>query len=177
MNDPIYQSERWDDVAYEIPVAIGRYSITLHFAEIWFTTSQSRVCNVVIDDCPSPFLATNYDIIAAAGPLSKYTISIPCTIVDGFLSIRLLRVVDNPKISGIEFIFTDPHLAHSVPDISGDAGSFAVDTDNNQEEAVPVDGSNSHTHAPDKALVSYQWTAEDNILLGTGVKPNLLHGV
>ncbi len=38
----LYQGERYGNFAYHIPLAPGKYRLTLHFAETWFGTSESH---------------------------------------------------------------------------------------------------------------------------------------
>jgi hypothetical protein len=38
----LYQGERYGNFAYRIPLAPGKYRLTLHFAETWFGTPESR---------------------------------------------------------------------------------------------------------------------------------------
>jgi hypothetical protein len=37
----LFQGERYGNFSYRIPVAPGRYSVTLHFVETWFGTAES----------------------------------------------------------------------------------------------------------------------------------------
>jgi len=38
----LYQGERYGNFAYHIPLAPGKYRLTLHFAETWFGTLESH---------------------------------------------------------------------------------------------------------------------------------------
>jgi Malectin domain len=119
-NDEVYKSERNNNMKYEIPVPIGTYFITLHFAEIFWKNIGDRVFDVLIHDCVPPLVESQYDIVKAAGaPLTKTIIARLCAVDDGSLSIELNNAIhDMPKLSGIEVVFTVPHLAHSVSDVS-----------------------------------------------------------
>jgi Malectin domain len=35
LDDPIYQSERWGEFTYEVPVPKGDYEVIIHFAEMY----------------------------------------------------------------------------------------------------------------------------------------------
>ena len=48
-DDPLYQSERYGDFSYAIPVATGDYLVTLKFAEIYWTQPGQRVFNVLLE--------------------------------------------------------------------------------------------------------------------------------
>lgn len=69
----LYQSERFGHFSYAIPVAPGRYTVTLHFAERFFGPANpaptgkgpgSRVFHVF---CNGAWLLKNFDIYQAAG--------------------------------------------------------------------------------------------------------------
>jgi hypothetical protein len=66
-----YRSERYGNFSYAIPVAPGRYSVTLHFAEAWFGPWKpsgggegSRVFDVY---CNGTALLKGFDIFKTAG--------------------------------------------------------------------------------------------------------------
>ena len=70
--DPeMFQAERFGNFRYTIPVAEGRYTVTLRFAETWFGPDRaagggagSRIFNVY---CNGIALLRNFDIFRAAG--------------------------------------------------------------------------------------------------------------
>ena len=100
--DQIYQSERWGNVQYAIPVpSPGTYAVDLHLAEIFFTAAGSRVFNINIEN--GQFTRSNFDIIQTYGPNNTaYVLRADnLTISDGIINISLTAVVDNAKLSGI----------------------------------------------------------------------------
>ncbi len=100
-NDVVYQSERYGNFSYAIPVSSGTYTVKLHFAEIFFTSSNSRIFNVNIENGKGSL--TNYDIYAEAGSNTMIVKSFPgIAVTDGTLNISFTSVKDNAKISGIE---------------------------------------------------------------------------
>ena len=67
----LYRGERYGNFAYHIPLAPGKYRLTLHFAETWFGTpesrqsgSESRRFNVIANGAP---LLQNFEIRKEAG--------------------------------------------------------------------------------------------------------------
>jgi hypothetical protein len=70
--DPeLYRGERYGNLTYSIPVAPGRYSVTLRFAEAWFGPGKpagggvgSRVFDIL---CNGVALVRNFDIYKEAG--------------------------------------------------------------------------------------------------------------
>ncbi|HXE10498.1 MAG TPA: malectin domain-containing carbohydrate-binding protein [Bryobacteraceae bacterium] len=71
----IYESERYGNFCYRIPLAQGKYRLTLHFAETWFGTPQntqpavgSRLFNVFANGTA---LLRNFDIAKEAGGANR----------------------------------------------------------------------------------------------------------
>jgi Malectin domain/IPT/TIG domain len=94
------------------------------------------------------------------------TIDFPVAVSDGFLTIAFTESIprlDNAKANGIEVQLIGPHFAHAV---TGGPYSF-VDTDGDGDALVPVDGSESHTHAPGETLNSFIWKI-GTLIIGTG---------
>jgi hypothetical protein len=75
-SDPeLYKSERYGNFTYTIPVADGRYSVTLRFAETWFGTDQasnggegSRLFDVLSNGV---ILLKGFDIFREAGGAAR----------------------------------------------------------------------------------------------------------
>ena len=100
--DPkLYQTERYGNFTYQFAVPNGSYTVTLKFAEIYWTTVGQRIFNVAINGTP---VLTNFDIIAAAGA-SNAAIdkTFPMTTSTGAITIQFTSgSADLPKISAIE---------------------------------------------------------------------------
>lgn len=103
-DDPLYQTERSDDtgatISYEIPVpSAGEYEVTILMAEIYFDTEGTRVFDVIVEDQD---FAKGLDIVEqVGGNFMPLEISKTLVVADGFVSIDLNPVVENPKISAI----------------------------------------------------------------------------
>jgi GH35 family endo-1,4-beta-xylanase len=97
----VYQTERWNNyLAYAIPVEKGKeYKLTLKFAEIYFSSANSRIFDVTIE---SQLFLDNFDVFAQAGGknIAKDT-SITFTASDDFLNIELKASLDNASIKAI----------------------------------------------------------------------------
>ncbi|OFX61066.1 MAG: hypothetical protein A2066_12420 [Bacteroidetes bacterium GWB2_41_8] len=97
----IYKTERWSTyLAYAIPVESGKkYMLTLKFAEIFFSTSGSRLFDVSVE---GKLFLDNFDVFAKAGGknIAKDT-SIVVTATDNLINIELANVLDNVSIKGI----------------------------------------------------------------------------
>ena len=109
--DPLYRTERWifpgERLAYNLPVADGRYVVRLHFAEIWAGTIKSnmRRFDVLVE---GEKVLAGYDIAAEVGPMTATVEQIVTEVHDGSLDIELEHVVENPKISAIEVFALEP---------------------------------------------------------------------
>lgn len=94
----LYQSERYGNYKYEIPVTNSSYSVKLNFAELYQQTSGARQFSVSIEGEP---IAQNLDLYAQVGGNTAYEIIVPMVLVaDGSLTIELSAQIDNATISG-----------------------------------------------------------------------------
>lgn len=97
----IYKSERWNNyLAYAIPVESGKkYKLTLKFAEIFLSSSNSRLFDVTVE---GQLFLKSFDVFAEAGGknIAKDT-SMVITPTDNSISIELKAVRDNASIKGI----------------------------------------------------------------------------
>jgi hypothetical protein len=97
-DDRLYQSERYGDFSYAIPVMNGDYLVTLRFAEIYWTQPGQRVFNVLIEGVK---VLSKLDVVAKVGPNTAYDVTIPIHVTDGQLNIKFQSVVDYAKVSAI----------------------------------------------------------------------------
>jgi hypothetical protein len=97
-DDRLYQSERYGDFSYAVPVENGDYLVTLKFAEIWWTQPGQRVFNVLMEGVK---VISNLDLVAKVGPNTAYDVTLPVHVTDGKLSIKFHSVVDCAKVSAI----------------------------------------------------------------------------
>ncbi len=103
----VYQSERYGNSTYTIPNLTSgtQYKIRLHFAEIYWTSTGSRLFNVAINGTT---VLSNFDIYAVAGARYKAVVREFTATANssGQISIVFTNVTDNAKISGIEVLRT-----------------------------------------------------------------------
>jgi predicted alpha-1,2-mannosidase len=107
--EAVYQSERYaKDFSYTYPVPAGKYSVKLHFAEIFDEGAGMRVQNVYINGNQ---VLKDFDIFAAAGGTNKAivkTISDVTPDAKGNIVIRVAAAPNSPdqnaKINGIEIM-------------------------------------------------------------------------
>jgi hypothetical protein len=99
-SDPIlYQSQRYGNFSYSIPIANGTYNVTLKFAELYWSAAGKRVFNVSMQ---SSQVISNLDVYAQVGENAAYDVTIPVTVTNGTLNIAFASVVDNAIVNAIE---------------------------------------------------------------------------
>ena len=99
----VYQTERWGAMRYRVDgfAPNSSHSVTLHFAEIYFTAAKKRRFNV---DINAARVLTNFDIFAAAGAKNKavtrsFTASADAS---GVITINFaVGATDQPTLSAI----------------------------------------------------------------------------
>lgn len=100
----VYQTERYGNFTYTLPDLIpGTYTVRLHEAEVYWTSSGQRSFNVSIN---GQQVLSNFDIYTAAGGADKAVVEQFTTTADtsGQITIQFTSVKDNAKVSGIEVI-------------------------------------------------------------------------
>lgn len=98
-DDVLYQSERWGNFSYSVPVANGNYSVTLKFAEIYFSAAGKRVFSVAINGQSA---ISNLDLFARVGKNVAYDVTIPVAVINGAITINFTGQVDDAKVSAIQ---------------------------------------------------------------------------
>ena len=97
-DDALFQSERWGEYSYEVPVSKATYDIALYFSEIFITEPDTRIFSIRIE---GQTVINNFDLFATAGHDTAYQRIINnISVDDGSLSITLIANKDNPKLSG-----------------------------------------------------------------------------
>ncbi|HTF94905.1 MAG TPA: malectin [Cellvibrio sp.] len=94
----LFQSELYGTFGYEIPVTNSTYSVELHFAEIYHTTSGRRSFNVAIEGKQE---MSQVDLYSLIGADSAYTYTVNnVQVTDGKLNIDLTTLTDNATLAG-----------------------------------------------------------------------------
>ena len=111
--DTLFQSERYGDVQYEIPVSDATYSVELHFVEMYQTTAGSRAFNASVE---GGAVLNDYDLFAEHGHDTAFTIKVDdVQVSDGSLSIALESLIDNGTLSGIAIYTKDGAFIEPPP--------------------------------------------------------------
>ena len=102
----LYQSERWGQFSYAIPVPNGAYTLRLHFAEIYAPANMPgmRVFDVAAE---GNTILSNFDIVAEAGQYAAVVKEFAVTVSDGKMDVAFSSQ-DSAKVSALEVIPLDP---------------------------------------------------------------------
>jgi hypothetical protein len=102
-NQALYRSERYSMTAYHFLVPNGKYTVKLHFTEVFsgITGPGMRVFSFNVQGHEFK----EFDIWVKAGGFSKaYVESVNVEVTDGKLDITFTPNVENPKVCGIEIL-------------------------------------------------------------------------
>jgi len=101
----VYQTERYGDTTYTFDGlrAGAPYTVRLHFAEIYWTSANSRLFDVAVN---STRVLNSFDIYAAAGAQNKAVVRDFATTASpsGQIAVALSSIKDNAKVSAIEIL-------------------------------------------------------------------------
>jgi Malectin domain/Fibronectin type III domain len=95
---PLYQSERYGNFSYTIPVANGDYVVVLKFAEIDGAQVGQRVFNVLMEGVK---VISHLDLMARAGANKAYNVTKTVHVSDGALTINFQPMIGNATVSAI----------------------------------------------------------------------------
>jgi len=102
--EEVYQSERWGNFTYTFSgLSPGvKYTVRLHFAEVYFDVPGGRIFNVGINGTPA---LENFDLVAIAGPnkavVREFT---PPANEQGQIVLSFVGVADVATLGGVELI-------------------------------------------------------------------------
>ncbi len=100
-HDTLYQTAYWGPGEFEMQFSLenGTYEVILHFAEVFFTTEQERVFDVIVND---QVVEEDLDIYAEVGEGTALTISTEVDVTENLLTVTGDSSSNNPQFSGIE---------------------------------------------------------------------------
>ena len=98
VDDALYQTERYGNFSYAIPLPNGDYLVTLKFAEILYSAVGKRIFDVLVEDNEE---ISNLDLFARAGKYQAYDLIVPANVTDGVLNINFRTDVYNAKVGAI----------------------------------------------------------------------------
>lgn len=98
----LYQNYRTGIAAYRVPVANGRYRVTLHMFEPVETATGKRVFDIAVSGGKA---ARKVDPFAlGGGRLKAATVTLPANVTDGVLAIRFAKGVGEPIVSAVDIV-------------------------------------------------------------------------
>lgn len=119
-DDAVYQTSRFGDFRYAIPLENGGYRVTIQMAEVYFNAANKRQFALRIEGA---LLAQDIDLYALAGKLTAYDLTFSTQVVDGVLDIEGVKQKNNPLINGIVITPDD-----SLPPPSLDTAVYALNS-------------------------------------------------
>ena len=110
--DELFHTERYSTTGafgYEVELPNGSYTVTLHFAEIYWGAPDGdpsggagdRIFDVAIEGGSA---LQDFDIFSEVGALAAVAKEFTVTVEDGNLNIDFTGSVDNPKVSAIQIV-------------------------------------------------------------------------
>jgi hypothetical protein len=97
-DDTIYQSQRYGDFSYAIPLSNGEYEVTFKFAEIGWTTANTRIFDVKVEGVK---VIIGLDIYGKVGHDVAYDVTVNARVTDELLNIEFITIKDNAECSAI----------------------------------------------------------------------------
>jgi hypothetical protein len=161
LDDAMYQTERSSTADngsfnYALPVSSGKYTVVLHFAELYWYAVGQRVFDVALEGA---LVLDNYDIFKKVGAnFTATTESFVVDVTDGTLNLDFSALassggVNRPKVSAIEVIpFQGTAQARVAltgsgkPETNGTAGLVAYPNPFRQEINLSMEGAAAGTY-------------------------------
>lgn len=131
----IFNSERYGDFSYRIPVEAGSYNVTLHFAELYHEEAEARQFSI---DIEGQSVLSNFDLFAEVGHDNAYTpAAVNATVTDGYLDISVSTQTDNGTLSGL--------LVRSTTNASSSSSSSSSPSSSSSNSSSSTSSSGSGT--------------------------------
>lgn len=134
----IFNSERYGDFSYQIPVSSGDYTVQLGMAEIYQTDAGARAFNV---DIQGNRVIEGLDIFARVGhDALLLTEPFEVSVYGDRLDIEVTALIDNGTLSSIlvREASTGGAASSQASSVSSSASSSGVSTSTPSEDDVPV---------------------------------------
>jgi hypothetical protein len=100
-DDALYQSERFGNFTYAIPLSNGTYEITFKMAEIFHQASGKRQFDVLAEGLA---VISNLDLFKTIGYARAYDVVKTVSVTDGTLNLTFRSDINNAKISAFHII-------------------------------------------------------------------------
>ena len=100
-DDVLYQSERYGNFSYSIPLANGTYEITFKTAELFHKFSGKRRFDILAENSE---IVSNLDVFAVAGINNSFDLVKSVTVSDGTLNLSFRTDINNATVSAFHII-------------------------------------------------------------------------
>ncbi len=109
----LYQTERYGDFSYQVPVTAGTFSIEFHFAELYWEESARRSFNLSVENQTQ---LANFDLFDQAGHDRAHRFIVnDVNVSDGTLDITVQAAIDAGTLAGFAIYSANGELDTSVP--------------------------------------------------------------
>ncbi|WP_265990643.1 putative Ig domain-containing protein [Larkinella insperata] len=130
VDDALYQTERYGNFSYNVPVSNGYYNVILHFAETFGKVIDGTASRKFHVDVEGVRRLTEYDIAQkAGGTLKAVQETLGVNVTDGTLTVVFSAgSAQNPKVNAIEVVAAtappnqSPVVASALPDQNATLG-------------------------------------------------------
>lgn len=126
-NQQAFQTERWGDFHYDVPVNNGNYIVVLNFAEInpGSNGGTPRLFDVSIEGSQ---VLSSFNIAGQIGNYTADSQSFPVTVTNGDLNITFTSIQHTAKLSSLEILPSNPPSVSWTTPVSGSTvtGSVAL---------------------------------------------------
>lgn len=166
----LYQSERYGNFKYEVPVTNSSYSVKMRFVEMYQETAGNRLFSVSVEGQP---IFTDFDLYAEVGHDTAYDVVVPnVMVVDDSLTIDLSASIDNATISAVEIYSNaggqlveppEPEPGAVVPSAGcGTAralqnGRHTINVGGTNREFILRVPDNYNNQTPYRLIMAYHW--------------------
>lgn len=100
-DDALYQSERYGNFSYSIPVTNGTYEITFKTSENYHKAAGKRKFDILAE---GQEVVSNLDIFAASGFGKAYDIVKTVSVTDGNLNLSFRKELDQAKVAAFHVV-------------------------------------------------------------------------
>ncbi len=123
-NGELYQTERFGTYAYEVPVTNAKYSVVMHFVEMYQESAGQRSFSVSVE---GKEVMSNVDLYSLAGHDGAYDFVVEdVNVTDETFTISLTTQADNATLSGFAIYSSNggKFVEPPEPEIPGGGGPY-----------------------------------------------------
>ena len=101
VNDPLYQTERYGNFSYSLPVTNGTYEVTMKFSEVYQSAVGMRVFDGFLEGSE---VFSNLDIFQSVGKNAALDVVRTITVSDGVLNLNFRSDINKSKLCAFHVI-------------------------------------------------------------------------